>query len=127
MQKMMSGYESPGIDVTKVKKIISTKQMHLHWLWSVIKQSFLSSRVVIWDLQTNRIESHSRSENLVSNVLIIVKLPLKEDCKIDFLSFSLKLSVFRAVFKWLLKNQNQSNYSDQSQQEQAAQWTNHNS
>ena len=31
-----------------------------------------------------------------------------------------------AVFKWLLKNQNQSNYFDQSQQEQAAQWTNHN-
>ena len=34
---------------------------------------------------------------------------------------------FRAVFKWLSKNQNQSNYSDQSQQEQAAPWTNHNS
>ena len=34
---------------------------------------------------------------------------------------------YRAVFKWLSKNQNQSNYSDQSQQEQAARWTNHNS
>ena len=33
----------------------------------------------------------------------------------------------RAVFKWLSKNQNQSNYSDQSQPEQAARWTNHNS
>ena len=33
----------------------------------------------------------------------------------------------RAVFKWLSKNQNQSNYSDQSQQEQTAPWTNHNS
>ena len=34
---------------------------------------------------------------------------------------------FEAVFKWLSKNQNQSNYSDQSQQEQTALWTNHNS
>ena len=34
---------------------------------------------------------------------------------------------FRAVFKWLSKNQNQSSYSDQSQQEQTARWTNHNS
>ena len=35
---------------------------------------------------------------------------------------------FRAVFKWLSKNQNQSNnYCDQSQQEQTARWTNHNS
>ena len=33
----------------------------------------------------------------------------------------------RAVFKWLSKNQNQSNYSDQSQQEQVARWTNHSS
>ena len=33
----------------------------------------------------------------------------------------------RAVFKWLSKNQNQSNYSDQSQQEQTAPWTNQNS
>jgi len=33
----------------------------------------------------------------------------------------------RAVFKWLSKNQNQSSYSDQSQQEQTARWTNHNS
>ena len=33
----------------------------------------------------------------------------------------------RAVFKWLWKNQNQSNYSNQSQQEQTAPWTNHNS
>ena len=32
-----------------------------------------------------------------------------------------------AVFKWLSKNQKQSNYSDQSQQEQTARWTNHNS
>ena len=39
------------------------------------------------------------------------------------------ISIFpcRAVFKWLSKNQNQSNYSDQSQQEQPARWTNHNS
>ena len=35
--------------------------------------------------------------------------------------------VNREVFKWLPKNQNQSNYSDQSQQEQTARWTNHNS
>ena len=34
---------------------------------------------------------------------------------------------YRPVFKWLSKNQNQSNYSDQSQQEQAARWTNHSS
>ena len=33
----------------------------------------------------------------------------------------------RAVFKWLSKDQNQNNYSDQSQQEQPARWTNHNS
>ena len=33
----------------------------------------------------------------------------------------------RAVFKWLSKNQNENNYSDQSQQEQTARWTNHNS
>ena len=33
----------------------------------------------------------------------------------------------RAVFNWLSKNQNQSNYSDQSQREQTAPWTNHNS
>ena len=33
----------------------------------------------------------------------------------------------RAVFKWLSKNQNQSNYSDQSRQGQTARWTNHNS
>ena len=33
----------------------------------------------------------------------------------------------RAVFKWLSKNQNQSNYSDQSQMGQTAGWTNHNS
>ena len=37
------------------------------------------------------------------------------------------ISQNRAVFKWLSKNQNQSNYSDQSQQEQTARWTNHNS
>ena len=37
------------------------------------------------------------------------------------------LTSFRAVFKWLSKNQNQSHYSDQSQQERTAQWTNHNS
>ena len=36
-------------------------------------------------------------------------------------------STDRAVFKWLSENQNQNNYSDQSQQEQAALWTNHNS
>ena len=36
-----------------------------------------------------------------------------------------KYTPFRAVFKWPLKNQ--SNYSDQSQQEQTAWWTNHNS
>ena len=35
--------------------------------------------------------------------------------------------ISRAVFKWLSKNQHQSNYSDQSQQEQAARWTNHSS
>ena len=34
---------------------------------------------------------------------------------------------YRAVFKWLSKNQNQSNYSDQSQQQQTARRTNHNS
>ena len=34
---------------------------------------------------------------------------------------------YRAVFKWLSKNQNDSNYSDQSQQERTAWWTNHNS
>ena len=33
----------------------------------------------------------------------------------------------RAVFKWLSKNQNRSNYSDQSQMGQTAGWTNHNS
>ena len=33
----------------------------------------------------------------------------------------------RAVFKWLSKNQNQSNNADQSQQGQIARWTNHNS
>ena len=33
----------------------------------------------------------------------------------------------RVVFKWLSKNQNQSNYSNQSQQGQTAPWTNHNS
>ena len=32
--------------------------------------------------------------------------------------------VNRAGFKWLSKNQHQSNYSDQSQQEQTAPWTN---
>ena len=37
------------------------------------------------------------------------------------------LFAFRAVFKWLSKNENQSNYSDQSQQEQTPRWTNHNS
>ena len=42
------------------------------------------------------------------------------------LKFGIK-QVDRAVFKWLSKNQNQSNYSDQSQQEQTARWTNHNS
>ena len=31
----------------------------------------------------------------------------------------------KAVFKWLSKNQNRRNYSDQSQQEQTARWTNH--
>ena len=36
-------------------------------------------------------------------------------------------STDRAVFKWLSKNQNQSNYSDQSQQEKAARWANHSS
>ena len=35
--------------------------------------------------------------------------------------------LYRAVFKRLLKNQNQSNYSDQLQQERTARWTNHNS
>ena len=34
---------------------------------------------------------------------------------------------YRAVFKWLSKNQNQSNHFDQSQQEQTAPWTNPNS
>ena len=34
---------------------------------------------------------------------------------------------YRAVSKWLSKNQNQSNYSDQSKQEQAVRSTNHNS
>ena len=33
----------------------------------------------------------------------------------------------RAVFKWLLKNQHHSNYSDQSQHEQTARWTNYSS
>ena len=33
----------------------------------------------------------------------------------------------RVVFKWLSKNQNQSNYYDQTQQEQTARRTNHNS
>ena len=37
------------------------------------------------------------------------------------------LHFVRAVFKWLSKNQNQSNYSDQSRQGQTARWTNHNS
>ena len=37
----------------------------------------------------------------------------------------LVLLLITAVFKWLSKSQNQSNYSDQSQQEQAARWTNH--
>ena len=32
--------------------------------------------------------------------------------------------LIRAVFKWLSKNQNQSNYFDQSQPEQAARWKN---
>ena len=36
-------------------------------------------------------------------------------------------AVVRAVFKWLSKNQNQSNHFDQSQQEQTAPWTNQNS
>ena len=44
----------------------------------------------------------------------------------ETLKFGIK-QADRAVFKWLPKNQNQSNYSDQSQQEQAARWTNHNS
>ena len=34
---------------------------------------------------------------------------------------------YRVVFKWLSKNQNQSNYFDQSQQERTARWTNQNS
>ena len=34
--------------------------------------------------------------------------------------------IIRAVFKWLSKNQNQSYYSDQSQQMQTARWTNQN-
>ena len=37
------------------------------------------------------------------------------------------IAIIRAVFKWLSKNQNQSNYSDQSQQERTARWTNHSS
>ena len=35
--------------------------------------------------------------------------------------------LFRAVFKWLSQNQNQSNDFEQSQQEQTAPWTNQNS
>ena len=38
-----------------------------------------------------------------------------------------RFSTNRAVFKWLSKNKNQSNYSDQSRQGQTARWTNHNS
>ena len=39
----------------------------------------------------------------------------------------IEIETTRAVFKWLSKNQNQSNYSDQSQHEQTALWTNHSS
>ena len=47
--------------------------------------------------------------------------------KIQIISVSEKRRTLRAVFKLLSKNQNQSNYSDQSQQERRAPWTNHNS
>ena len=37
------------------------------------------------------------------------------------------LTLHTAVFQWLSKNKNQSNYFDQSQEEQAPRWTNQNS
>ena len=41
-------------------------------------------------------------------------------------NYDFRLFLYRAVFKWLSKKQNQSNYYDQSQQEQTVRWTNHN-
>ena len=54
----------------------------------------------------------------------------RQICKV-FVAFFVVIAyimlLIRAVFKWLSKNQNQSNYSDQSQQERTTQWTNQNS
>ena len=77
-------------------------------------------------------------EESISERRILEEGNTKKDIKLNELSTRLKHSddnakkhvdqvSFRAVFKWLSKNQNQSNYSDQSQQEQTARRTNHNS
>ena len=61
---------------------------------------------------------------IIINFIYSIWLP----CTYKFLYIQFDYLVLnKAVFKWLSKNQNQSNYSDQSQQEQTALWTNHNS
>jgi len=53
---------------------------------------------------------HSKSHGNF-HIRFLVEVPI-------FPNFVISVFTYRAVFKWLSKNQNQSNYSDQSQQEQ---------
>ena len=55
------------------------------------------------------------------------RVKLEQTNSISPSNHELLCSFHRAVFKWLSQNQNQSNYFDQSQREQTAPWTNHNS
>ena len=71
-----------------------------------------SSLVCAWPTATDIRGTHVLIQGLFCNQLLLL---------------TIGPTSFRAVFKWLSKHQNQSNYSDQSQQEQAARWTNHNS
>ena len=78
--------------------------------------------LLVWSIQgiiTMLFCWHSKSHGNF-HIRFLVEVPM-------FPNFVISVFTYRAVFKWLSKNQNQSNYSDQSQQEQTARSTNHNS
>ena len=77
------------------------------------------------------IDAYTRKENLPWNAgksgITTITLKLAPSLQKNKQNKKTRTAANKAVFKWLSKNQNQSNYSDQSRQGQTARWTNHNS